>query len=68
MSNDSIVTTCNLTNRQQFSMVCTLIDVLKTRVTALTKKLPHHHVISIFCTLIDFSSRPISAREIAQLL
>ena len=28
----------------------------------------HHHVISMVCTLIDQSSRPISMREIAQLL
>lgn len=34
MSHESIVITFNLTNRRQFSMVCTLIDVLKTRVTA----------------------------------
>ena len=31
-------------------------------------KLCHHHVIPIVCTLSDHSSRPISAREIAQLL
>ena len=31
-------------------------------------KLRHHHVISMVCILIDQSSRPISAREILQLL
>lgn len=49
MSHESIVITCNLTNRRQFSMVCTLIDVLKTRVTALTKKIAtpsrHFHLL-----------------------
>ena len=49
MSNESIVITCNLTNRRQFSVVCTLIDVLKTRVTALTKKIAtpsrHFHLL-----------------------
>ena len=49
MSNESIVITFNLTNRRQFSMVCTLIDVLKTRVTALIKKIAtpsrHYHLL-----------------------
>ena len=31
-------------------------------------KLPHHHVISMVCTLIKHRSPPTSGREIVQLL
>ena len=51
MTNESIVITWNLTNRRQFFMVCTLIDVLKTRVTAFTKKIatPSRHFHLQYC-------------------
>ena len=57
MTNESIVITWNLTNRRQFVMVCTLIDVLKTRVTALTKKIatPSRHFHLQYCYRLQLS-------------
>ena len=40
----------------------------KSRAREKKNELPHHHVISTICTLIEHSYPSISAREIARLL
>ena len=54
-----------------FTMTLTVLNVHSSWTFLAEKeknKLRHHWAISIVCTLIEQSSLPISAREIAQLL